>query len=153
MSNLIFRLEHRTQMYYRSSKVHAGFYRVVHEIGMVRAFMEDDNLSERSVHPCPNEDSKLARVWNSMNVEQCQRHFFGFDSFAQFKRWFYRDTALRDIQEHVCLRVYRCEEIIHGYTQAIFNVDKDVELLAEFNPDVKADEVYAVLGDYLATEV
>lgn len=108
MGNLIFRLEHRTQMYYRSTKVHAGFYRVVHEIGMMWAFMEEDNLSERSVHPCPYE---------------------------------------------VCLRVYHCEEIIHGYTQAIFNVDKDVELLAEFNPDVKADEVYAVLGDYLAAEV
>jgi hypothetical protein len=92
-------------------------------------------------HPSPEDDSKLVgNVRNYMRRQDDERlpeersvwtfiygdFLFGFDSQDQLRRWVYNDQWMKDLDEagfHLTVLDVPDDEIIAGYTQAIFKRD------------------------------
>lgn len=136
---LIFRLEGVDRKAHCTDKVHAGFYSSA-EDWQIAAFTTD-----RRLHQLPQDDIGLSEAWGRLSAEDALNWYFGFSSFAQFKRWFYDDWALSLCEHNIVLRVYECECVLDGYTQAIFDTRKGVVLLAEFKPATHTDLVHKTL--------
>lgn len=141
---LIFRLEGIDRKDQCTDKVHAGFYRSA-EDWQISAFTNGNYATDRRLHPLPEDDSGLSKAWCRLTAEDAINWYFGFSSFAQFKRWFFDDGALSLCEHNIVLRVYECECVLEGYTQAIFDTRKDVVLLAEFKPATPTDVVHKTL--------
>ena len=141
---LIFRLEGIDRKAQCTDKVRAGFYRSA-EYWQIAAFTNGNYVTDSRFHPLPEEDSGLSEAWGRLSAEDAINWYFGFSSYEQFKRWFYDDWALSLCEHNIVLRVYDCEEVLEGYTQAIFNIQGTVSLIAEFTPAVSKDVVYKYL--------
>ena len=142
MQGLIFRLESKFDENPRHPEIYKGFYRVCRDIW---EFMESDCMSEKAIHPAPEDDSKLNEVWGCLDFDTSKNWHFGFSSYEQLKRWFYDNAKLATIQGYICLRVYQCEDVHVGYTQAIFDVTKGVHCVGEFDVLSTTSDVYAAL--------
>lgn len=84
-----------------------------------------DPASGYSVHPVPQNDSKLSDVMQGKWGLLTEYHF-GFSSVAQARRWLYADDLLRYMAEcGVVLYVLDIpeEHFVDGYTQAIARIE------------------------------
>ena len=83
----------------------------------------------------------------NLDCSEAQEWYFGFASYEQLKRWFYDDWALNMCCPNIRMRVYDCEQVHVGYTQAIFNINAEVRLIAEFYPDASGIEVHHTISE------
>ena len=145
---LIYRLESRHNKAARTDKVYAGFYRSV-EDWQIMLFTNGFYDEDKFLHPLPEDDGKLQPHWVSLTCDEALSMYFGFSSYQQFKRWFYNDDALELCTDSVVLRIYNCEHVFEGYTQAIFDINETVQCLAELScTATEEDCVLALEGVY-----
>ena len=149
MSELFFRVESKTEESSHTNVFNSGFYRSSDEDG--EPLFRKVGLSDKDElrHPLPSEDNGVSSYWESLDHDERTQHFFGFSSFEQLKRWFYRDRRLAEVKDYIRLSVYNVKILHNGYTQAICHVDDVVELLHTFEVDVTQDEVLKVLNSFI----
>ena len=73
-------------------------------------------------HPEPFEDSLLMENLEELPEFKWEDYKFGFDSYKQFRRWFYHDKLLNRLMNRgFVLNLYRVDssKMFVGYTQAI----------------------------------
>ncbi len=99
-------------------------------------------------HPGPTNDSKLWKGISLLSSYSYPWHFrlFGFESYAQFRAWFFSDKFLEKAGEHdALLCLYSVEEkstysLIEGNTQCVFD-KRDATAIATFNPLATEQEI------------
>lgn len=141
MSKLFFRVESKTEKSEKSEVFNMGFYRTSNENGDRLYSLVGLNVNDENRHPLPSEDTKLALVWEELDYDERYYYFFGFSSFEQLKRWFYKDCWLSDLDKYLVISVYSVNELHEGYTQAICRDENVIEKLVEFPVTVTEKEV------------
>ncbi|UUW39853.1 hypothetical protein VP14_166 [Vibrio phage VPMCC14] len=141
MSKLFFRVESKTDKSDESEVFNMGFYRISNEQGDRLYEIVGLNNNDDFRHPLPDEDTKLKHYWDSLDYKQQWEHFFGFSSFEQLKRWFYRDSWLSDLDNYLVISVYSVNELHEGYTQAICKDENVISKLVEFPVTVTESDV------------